>query len=84
MAVSRRSGQHSSRNTLCRLFEGVSRYDLTLALLPLGFVLSLLGYVLVAVPLWIAILGGSLFGLLVLVDALFVHPPSERPPRTPR
>lgn len=84
MAVSRNPGQASSDTKSRRPFDGVSRYDLLLAVLPLGFLCSVLAHVLVAIPLQMAIASGALFGLAVTVDALFVHPPAGNPPQSPR
>jgi hypothetical protein len=64
---------------LLGLLDRISWYDLLLVLMPLGFTVSLVTHVLTAIPFQIAIAGGALFGLVVLVDALFVHPPVEDP-----
>ncbi len=77
MAVSSRSGRKASVRPLLWLIDRVSWYDLLLAVLPLGFAVSLLGHVLMAIPFQVAVAGGALFGVVVLVDALFVHPPVE-------
>ena len=84
MAVSRNPGQTGSGNESRRPLDSVSRYDLLLAVLPLGFLCPVLAHVLVAIPLQMAIASGALFGLVVTVDALFVHPPAENSPRSPR
>jgi hypothetical protein len=84
MAVSSSAEQTASRKQFRTLFDSVSRYDLLLALLPLGFLLAGLAHVLVSVPLQLAIAGAALFGLAVTVDALFVHPPSEKPRHSPQ
>ncbi|WP_340098306.1 hypothetical protein [Salinibaculum salinum] len=82
MAVSRSSRRNGSIRPLLGLVDRISWYDLLLVLLPLGFAVSLVAHVLTAIPFQIAIAGGALFGLVVLVDALFVHPPVDNPPRT--
>jgi hypothetical protein len=46
-----------------------------LAIIPLGFALALAGHLALSVPFLQTVLLGSLFGLLALVDALFLNPP---------
>lgn len=82
MAVSRNSGRVGPTIPFYRFFNSLSRYDLLLAVLPLGFVFSGLAHLVASIPFLVAVAGGALFGLVVLVDALFVHPPSQEPPRT--
>jgi hypothetical protein len=82
MAVSRNPGQTGSTRTVRRLFDRLSRYDLLLAVVPLGFLCSVLAHVLTAIPFQWAVASGALLGLAVTVDALFVHPPTENPPRS--
>lgn len=84
MAVSRRSGRTVLVRFLLGLIERVSWYDLLLAVLPLGFAVSMLAHVVTTIPFQIAIASGALFGVVVLVDALFVHPPVDDPPQSPR
>lgn len=56
-------------------FGSLSRYDLVLAVIPAAFLAaSLLGAALPVGPRE-AMVGAALVGALVLVDALFVHPP---------
>jgi len=56
----------------------VSRHDLVLAVIPSVFVMAILvGHLLslsVQTSIWVA----SLLGALVVIDALFVNPPSGR------
>jgi len=55
----------------------VSRYDVVLALLPLAVLLPAVASGLFGVTLHTALAGGSLFGVAVLVDALFLNPPTK-------
>jgi len=82
MAVSRNPLRRTdtSRRFLA-LLGGLSRYDLLLALVPLGFAVALLAHVVVGLSLLTAIASGAVLGLAVLVDALFVNPPTSDPPR---
>ena len=52
-----------------------SRYDIVLALLPLAILLPAVASGLLGVTLHAALGAGSLFGLAVLADALFLNPP---------
>jgi hypothetical protein len=81
MAVSRNPGQHSS-TTFSRLSQRLSWYDLLLAVLPLCFAVAYLVHLFGSLPLQPAIASGALLGLIVTVDALFVHPPTRKPPRS--
>lgn len=81
MAVSRNPPERTdTTRDAVAVLDGLSRYDLLLALVPLGFALALLAHVVVGVPVLAAVAGGAMFGALVLVDALFVNPPSGNPP----
>jgi hypothetical protein len=55
--------------------ESLSRYDLTLAVIPAAFVLSLLARQLFTISSHAAVMAASLVGALALVDGLFLHPP---------
>ena len=79
MAVSRTPGRTGSTNTFDP-FGRVSRYDLMLAAVPVGFLLAFLAHLVTGLSLRTALAGGALVGLLVTADALFVHPPSGDPP----
>jgi hypothetical protein len=81
MAVSPDTGRPGPRKPFGGLLGSVSRYDLLLAVLPLGFLLAGLVYLVFAVPFEVVIAAAAVFGLAVTIDALFVHPPSE-PPRS--
>lgn len=54
----------------------LSRYDLTLLVIPLVLALSGLVGAASAVPTPAALLVGALFGAAVVVDALFLNPPT--------
>ncbi|MDG5777223.1 hypothetical protein VB773_00690 [Haloarculaceae archaeon H-GB2-1] len=61
--------------------ESLSRYDLTLAVIPVAFVASLFVGQLLAIPVRNAVMAASVVGALALLDGLFLHPPrsgSER------
>jgi len=55
----------------------VTRYDVLLALIPLALLIPLVASGVSAVPLHVALAGGSAFGVAVLSDALFLNPPIE-------
>lgn len=56
----------------------LSRYDVLLIALPAAFMLAALTGLLSSVPMRTALVGASLFGGVVLTDALFINPPVER------
>lgn len=56
----------------------LSRYDLVLAVLPVAFAVAAAAGHLSAVPLQLALACASLFGGVLVADALFVNPPVER------
>jgi len=59
----------------------VSRYDLVLAVIPMAFLLTAVASGVLGVSLPTALGGGSLLGLAVLADALFLHPPTTGGPK---
>jgi hypothetical protein len=59
-----------------RYLSSLSRYDLVLTLIPSTLPISLLLAQLLGASYRIAFLGWAVVGLLALVDALFVHPPT--------
>ena len=81
MSTGRQTRGHDgqSRNNSPRL-GSVSRYDVVLALLPLAVLLPAVVSGLLGVSLQVALAAGSLFGVAVIVDALFVNPPTEGGP----
>lgn len=60
----------------------MSRYDAILGIIPLTFMIALLAATVGSVRLETAIIGGSLIGVLVVIDALFLNPPSVSTART--
>ena len=58
--------------------DSLSRYDVLLALVPLGFALALLGQVVLGLTVQQAVAAGAVFGVMTLADALFLNPPIER------
>lgn len=54
----------------------VSRYDLVLAVIPMAFLLTAVTSGVLGVSLPTALAGGSLLGVAVLADALFLNPPT--------
>jgi len=61
-----------------RPFDRLSRDDLVLAVVPLGFVLAaLVGRILALSPSATLALGSAV-GLVAVVDALFLSPPTRR------
>ncbi|MDS0259506.1 hypothetical protein NDI56_08880 [Haloarcula sp. S1CR25-12] len=65
------------RNQRARRWQ-VSRYDIVLALIPMAFLLTAVASGLFGVALPTALAGGSVLGVAVLADALFLNPPTER------
>jgi hypothetical protein len=81
MATSRNSG-HSDAGTFPNsLLDGLplSRYDALLVAIPLGFLLSLTASLVLPVSFRQAVAAGAVFGLLSLLDALYLNPPGEPP-----
>ena len=80
MATSRNTGLSSEasshRSLLDRLSE-LSRYDVVLAAIPLVFALALSAHVALSVTLRHAIAGGAVVSTLLLVDAMYLNPPSR-------
>lgn len=82
MATSPNTGYRSSEGPLRSTLEGVldlSRYDAVLAAIPLVFALVLSAHALSALSFPLAIAAGSLLSGLLLVDAMYLNPPSELP-----
>lgn len=80
MSTSRKTGHSNADGTVSLPLDGLgslSRYDVLLAVVPLGFVLALLAQAVFDLSLQQAVAVGAGFGVAVLVDALFVHPPVE-------
>lgn len=76
MAVSRTTRHRDRTSFWRRLFGQLSRHDLVLAAIPLVLALPLIGYVLFPISLHVAVAAGALPGAALVLDALFVHPPT--------
>ena len=76
MAVSRDTRYRDRTSFWRRLFGQLSWYDMLLAAIPLVLALPLIGYVLFPISLHVAVATGALLGGVLVVDALFVHPPT--------
>jgi hypothetical protein len=84
MAVSRDTRVESRTEPLAGLLErllSVSRYDFVLAVIPLVLLATTVATVVTAVPVQGGIAVASFAGALVMIDALFVHPPGGRDER---
>lgn len=78
MAVSRDTpveAQSEPRRSLVDLLMSLSRHDLVLAVIPIAFLVSTLVATVTSLTVHGAIVVASFAGALVVVDALFVHPP---------
>lgn len=87
MATSSNPGHGKPSRSRRQSLEGLlslSRYDLLLVLIPLGFVVAFLGHVVFALSLQQAVAVGGLIGMVSVVDALFLNPPAEPPRNAPR
>lgn len=86
MAVSRDTRVDSKTDPLARLLErclSVSRYDYVLTVIPVVLIASTIATTLTALPVQGGIAVASLAGALVMIDALFIHPPAGSDERTP-
>jgi len=71
------SSANSTDDTpVARPFDRLSRYDLVLAVVPIGFVLAALVGRLLSLSASGTLALGSAVGLLAVLDALFLSPPS--------
>jgi hypothetical protein len=71
----------SARRTTFRSLaplDSLSRYDLTLLVIPLAFLCALAVGSALPVPTLVSLVGASLFGAVVVTDALFLNPPTAR------
>ncbi|WP_302081339.1 hypothetical protein [Salinibaculum rarum] len=84
MAVRRNPGRIGTKRPRRWPFGEVSWYDLLLAVIPLGFALAFVAHVMTTMPFLVAVATGAVVGLVAVVDALFVHPPTRNPPRSSR
>lgn len=80
MAVSRNpnDGTDDRRRNLLPL-SSLSRYDVVLVLIPLSFAAALVGHLLLSVSLQRAVAAGAVVGVVSLLDALVLNPPTEPP-----
>lgn len=79
MATSRNTGHNSADNSFHSSRDGLpepSRYDVVLAAIPLVFALALLAHVTLSVPLRPAIASGAVASSLLVVDAIYLNPPT--------
>lgn len=74
MASSTRAGLHGSSMK----YLDISHYDFVLAVIPVVFVVALLVGNLLSVAPRVALATASVVGLLAVVDALFLNPPTSR------
>ena len=77
MATSRNTGYRSQTRFWERVFDRLSRYDLLLVAIPLAFVFAVGLYLLTGVQYHAAVSVGALGSVVVLVDALYLNPPSD-------
>lgn len=61
--------------------RSASRYDLALAAVPVAFLLGTVTHLVSPVSLRVALAAAAAAGVLVLADAVFLHPPGHSPPR---
>ena len=79
MSTSRNTGQRTVRRSLRTLREGLpdlSRYDVLLVAMPAIFAVALSAHAVLSVPVRPAVATGAVASLLLLADALYLHPPS--------
>lgn len=60
--------------------RSLTRYDLVLAVIPVALVLTVGAAELFGLPNRAALVGGAVVGLVALVDALFLNPPTTGRP----
>ncbi|MFC7133325.1 MULTISPECIES: hypothetical protein [Salinibaculum] len=80
MSTSRNSGHSNGGTSFTAPLDGLptlSRYDVLLVLIALGFVLSVAAYLVLDVALHQAAVVVAVLGSFSLADALFLHPPVE-------
>ncbi len=73
------SSANSADDTpVARPFDRLSRYDLVLSIVPIGFVLAALVGRILSLSASGTLALGAAVGLLAVVDALFLSPPTDR------
>jgi hypothetical protein len=77
MAVSRNSTQVQNDSFFDRLSAQLSRYDLLLAAIPLMLALAVVAGVVFSVSLHLSVSAAALFCSPLLVDAMYVNPPTD-------
>jgi len=73
-----RSDRRTPFDRFGTLPDSLSRYDLTLLVIPLVFLCGLVLGSALPVPTLASLLGASVFGAIVVTDALFLNPPTGR------
>lgn len=71
-----RRTERRRRSTPRALSRPLSRYDLTLLVVPLAFLCALVLGSALSVPTSAALAGAALCGAVVVADALFLNPPT--------
>jgi hypothetical protein len=77
MAVSRNSTQRQNDGFFDRLSAQLSRYDLLLAAIPLMLTLAVVASVVFSVSMHLSVAAAVLFCSPLLVDAMYVNPPTD-------
>ncbi len=76
MATSQKNGHSNADDqSLVDGLGSLSRYDVVLALIPLGFALALAAHLAFGLSLHQAVAAGAVLGAMALTDALFLNPP---------
>ena len=68
--------RHRGLSRLVSLAPSISRYDLLLAIIPLAFTVAVAVAGAIGVPVETGIVAASVVGLIVLLDGLFLRPPT--------
>ena len=67
---------HRGLSRLASLASSISRYDLLLAIIPLAFTVTVAIAGVIGLPVEIGIVAAGVVGLIVLLDGLFLRPPT--------
>lgn len=76
MAVKQDTGLRTEEQTWRSLVGHLSRYDLLLAAIPIFFALGAFGTIALSVPFHAAVASGAILSIVLLVDALYINPPT--------
>lgn len=78
MAVSRSPGRtrRNASRTLVRDWLPSDRYDAILAVIPLLYAIALAAHLALELPIQVALVPASLVSVALLVDAVYLHPPT--------